>query len=165
MCIRDRPCIGVNVRYVQCLGRNVKHLCQRSGHVRFGRSGTILVLRKADICGFLRETQRHAKVFLRHAPHRAEKVDAFTTVSYTHLTPKGERRMDLFDIIGPVMVGPSSSHTAGAARIGKITRMPVSYTHLTVLVKAADIDYNESPVCEHCGKPFFTDVEDDGQDE
>ena len=26
--------------------------------------------------------------------------------------------MDLFDIIGPVMIGPSSSHTAGAARIG-----------------------------------------------
>lgn len=31
--------------------------------------------------------------------------------------------MDLFDIIGPVMIGPSSSHTAGAARIGLITRM------------------------------------------
>jgi len=31
--------------------------------------------------------------------------------------------MDLFDILGPVMVGPSSSHTAGAARIGRITRM------------------------------------------
>ena len=29
--------------------------------------------------------------------------------------------MDLFDIIGPVMVGPSSSHTAGAARIGQVT--------------------------------------------
>lgn len=28
----------------------------------------------------------------------------------------------VFDIIGPVMVGPSSSHTAGAARIGKIAR-------------------------------------------
>lgn len=26
----------------------------------------------------------------------------------------------VFDIIGPVMVGPSSSHTAGAARIGKV---------------------------------------------
>ena len=26
--------------------------------------------------------------------------------------------MDLFDIIGPIMIGPSSSHTAGAARIG-----------------------------------------------
>ena len=26
--------------------------------------------------------------------------------------------LSLFDIIGPVMVGPSSSHTAGAARIG-----------------------------------------------
>ena len=31
--------------------------------------------------------------------------------------------MDLFDIIGPVMIGPSSSHTAGAARIGRIARM------------------------------------------
>lgn len=31
--------------------------------------------------------------------------------------------MDLFDIIGPIMIGPSSSHTAGAARIGKIARM------------------------------------------
>lgn len=30
--------------------------------------------------------------------------------------------MSLFDIIGPIMVGPSSSHTAGAARIGYITR-------------------------------------------
>lgn len=31
-------------------------------------------------------------------------------------------QMDLFDIIGPVMIGPSSSHTAGAARIGRVTR-------------------------------------------
>jgi L-serine dehydratase len=30
--------------------------------------------------------------------------------------------MNLFDIIGPVMVGPSSSHTAGAVRIGNIAR-------------------------------------------
>ena len=30
--------------------------------------------------------------------------------------------MDLFDIIGPVMIGPSSSHTAGAARIGLVAR-------------------------------------------
>lgn len=28
----------------------------------------------------------------------------------------------IFDILGPVMVGPSSSHTAGAARIGMIAR-------------------------------------------
>lgn len=28
----------------------------------------------------------------------------------------------MFDIIGPVMVGPSSSHTAGAVRIGNIAR-------------------------------------------
>ncbi|HBH12248.1 MAG: L-serine dehydratase, beta subunit [Clostridiales bacterium 38_11] len=28
----------------------------------------------------------------------------------------------IFDILGPIMVGPSSSHTAGAARLGKIAR-------------------------------------------
>lgn len=31
--------------------------------------------------------------------------------------------MNIFDILGPVMVGPSSSHTAGAVRIGKISRL------------------------------------------
>ena len=30
--------------------------------------------------------------------------------------------MGIFDIMGPVMVGPSSSHTAGAVRIGLMTR-------------------------------------------
>ena len=30
--------------------------------------------------------------------------------------------VDIFDIMGPVMVGPSSSHTAGAVRIGYMTR-------------------------------------------
>lgn len=30
--------------------------------------------------------------------------------------------MNIFDIMGPVMVGPSSSHTAGAVRIGYVAR-------------------------------------------
>ena len=30
--------------------------------------------------------------------------------------------LDIFDILGPVMVGPSSSHTAGAVRIGLMAR-------------------------------------------
>lgn len=30
--------------------------------------------------------------------------------------------LQVFDIIGPVMIGPSSSHTAGAVRIGKYAR-------------------------------------------
>ena len=42
--------------------------------------------------------------------------------------------MNVFDIIGPVMTGPSSSHTAGAARIGRITRLllgePVATAHI-----------------------------------
>ena len=30
--------------------------------------------------------------------------------------------MNLLDIIGPIMVGPSSSHTAGAVKIGLVSR-------------------------------------------
>ena len=30
--------------------------------------------------------------------------------------------MRLFDVLGPVMTGPSSSHTAGAVRIGLTAR-------------------------------------------
>lgn len=31
-------------------------------------------------------------------------------------------KLGVFDIIGPVMIGPSSSHTAGAVRIGRLAR-------------------------------------------
>ena len=36
------------------------------------------------------------------------------------LLRKTRRIMNLLDIIGPVMVGPSSSHTAGAVKIGRV---------------------------------------------
>ena len=32
------------------------------------------------------------------------------------------RTISVFDIIGPIMVGPSSSHTAGAVRLGQVAR-------------------------------------------
>lgn len=35
--------------------------------------------------------------------------------------------MDLFDVIGPVMVGPSSSHTAGAIRLGLLARTTAGF--------------------------------------
>lgn len=47
--------------------------------------------------------------------------------------------MDLLDIIGPVMVGPSSSHTAGAVRIGNISRKLLGEK-----VKKADIYFHGS---------------------
>ncbi len=31
--------------------------------------------------------------------------------------------MNVFDIVGPIMIGPSSSHTAGAVRIGRVARV------------------------------------------
>ena len=41
-------------------------------------------------------------------------------MAQTTITEEEKNGMDIFDILGPVMVGPSSSHTAGAARIGAI---------------------------------------------
>ena len=41
--------------------------------------------------------------------------------------------MNLFDILGPVMVGPSSSHTAGAVRIGYIARKLLKESHISKL--------------------------------
>ena len=43
--------------------------------------------------------------------------------------------MNLFDIIGPVMIGPSSSHTAGAARIGFITRRLLKDKPVKAIIK------------------------------
>ena len=44
--------------------------------------------------------------------------------------------MGIFDIIGPVMIGPSSSHTAGAARIGQVASRilgePIQKAHITL---------------------------------
>ncbi len=34
--------------------------------------------------------------------------------------------MNVFNIIGPVMIGPSSSHTAGAVRIGRVAHMMIN---------------------------------------
>jgi len=34
-----------------------------------------------------------------------------------------QRALSIFDLLGPIMIGPSSNHTAGAVRIGKIARM------------------------------------------
>lgn len=33
------------------------------------------------------------------------------------------RELDVFDILGPVMIGPSSSHTAGAVRLGNVAAL------------------------------------------
>ena len=43
--------------------------------------------------------------------------------------------VSLLDIIGPVMVGPSSSHTAGACRIGLLARGLVGGTPQTALLE------------------------------
>ena len=36
--------------------------------------------------------------------------------------------MNIFDIIGPIMIGPSSSHTAGAVKLGNVARILLGST-------------------------------------
>lgn len=45
-------------------------------------------------------------------------------------------KIGIFDVLGPIMIGPSSSHTAGAARLGKIARTIVNkpIKHVTFLL-------------------------------
>ena len=38
--------------------------------------------------------------------------------------------MNVFDIIGPIMIGPSSSHTAGAVRLGRVVNKLIDDRHL-----------------------------------
>ena len=45
--------------------------------------------------------------------------------------------MNIFDIIGPVMIGPSSSHTAGAARIGYVARKILAKEPVKAEIKLA----------------------------
>ena len=44
-------------------------------------------------------------------------------------------RMDIsiFDVVGPIMIGPSSSHTAGAAKLSRVARLIVKepFTHIS----------------------------------
>ncbi|HAV22233.1 MAG: L-serine dehydratase, iron-sulfur-dependent subunit beta [Ignavibacteria bacterium GWA2_55_11] len=40
----------------------------------------------------------------------------------------------LFDILGPIMIGPSSSHTAGASRIGSIARQLLGDTPVRAVI-------------------------------
>ncbi|WP_353892152.1 L-serine ammonia-lyase, iron-sulfur-dependent subunit beta [Proteinivorax hydrogeniformans] len=43
--------------------------------------------------------------------------------------------MSVFDIIGPIMIGPSSSHTAGAARLGRMAKIIAGEPIKSVVIK------------------------------
>lgn len=43
--------------------------------------------------------------------------------------------MNIFDIIGPIMIGPSSSHTAGAVKIGRVIRALLGEEPASIVVK------------------------------
>ncbi|MEM0513220.1 serine dehydratase beta chain [Limosilactobacillus fermentum] len=57
-----------------------------------------------------------------------------------------ENYRSVFDIIGPIMIGPSSSHTAGAVAIGRVARQVLDQTPVRVTVQ-----YYESFAQTHQG--------------
>ena len=54
--------------------------------------------------------------------------------------------VSLLDIIGPVMVGPSSSHTAGACRLGLLARGLVGETPQTALAMQSTLGLVCDPI-------------------
>ena len=76
--------------------------------------------------------------FLRISIAKSSK-NRYNRVGEKPFSRKGVERMDLFDLIGPVMIGPSSSHTAGAARIGL-----TAYSLLGERVVKADVGLHGS---------------------
>ena len=61
------------------------------------------------------------------------------------------RLLSLFDVLGPIMTGPSSSATAGAAKIGRMGRM-----FLGGQPEEVDLYFSESFGCKYRGN--FTDA-------
>ena len=53
------------------------------------------------------------------------KADRCIDVFWRFLERGGRALANVFDIIGPIMIGPSSSHTAGAVRLGLVARAPL----------------------------------------
>lgn len=65
------------------------------------------------------------KVFIKEELNSIEAD--FERYLVTYIKP-----MSIFDLVGPSMVGPSSSHTAGANKIGQISRrIMIAYMHET----------------------------------
>lgn len=57
------------------------------------------------------------------------KISIFQIIQAIRQKQKGciiMANIGVFDVLGPIMIGPSSSHTAGAARLGKIARTIVN---------------------------------------
>src|ERR1041385_2098375 len=48
------------------------------------------------------------------------------------MTVRHDRKVSILDVMGPVMVGPSSSHTAGTARLGRVAREILDEEPVTV---------------------------------
>ena len=77
--------------------------------------------------------------------------------------------MNLFDLIGPVMIGPSSSHTAGAARIGRVARQLLGEKPVKAVVsfhgnmKATKVAYNGAEVAAVISTEALKRVNEDGE--
>ena len=71
--------------------------------------------------GSRRIKERHCLEIEAHDALEDEIIQSFKDDTYRYLVALLKVH-SLFDIIGPAMIGPSSSHTAGACRIGQLAR-------------------------------------------
>ena len=62
--------------------------------------------------------------------------------------------VSVFEIVGPIMIGPSSSHTAGMARIGMMTHRIVGENPVDIQSKDEDNLFRTS---DRCGIIWWSD--------
>lgn len=58
--------------------------------------------------------------------------------------------MNVFNIIGPIMIGPSSSHTAGAVRLGRVVNKVAGSEDF----KELDIELSGA-LCQNLQRPWY----------
>src|SRR5262249_9511382 len=71
-----------------------------------------------------RHRRRESLAFRSLRPGRECNVKFHGSVpkEHTSMPTRHDRKVSILDVMGPVMVGPSSSHTAGTARLGRVAR-------------------------------------------
>lgn len=91
---------------------------------------TVLDIQRAMMNSILKTCVRYGLIAVKHLDDEKARANLMWAASWaingfiaggTVSILRGDG-MNLFDIMGPVMVGPSSSHTAGAVKIGRVAR-------------------------------------------
>lgn len=116
---------------VPCIIRNGLHAITALAAADMALAGVKSVIPADEVIGAMYDIGKEMPASLRETgigglagtpTGKSIKEEVFGSRGELEMNTKTANYKSAYDIIGPVMVGPSSSHTAGAARIGNLAR-------------------------------------------